>query len=211
MNIIQKRSFRFSQYALQNNGGWCYGISTAILTHLHENIDGVISPNEAYGYTETYARMLKSSYNKVISSITPGFHALRKSIFAIQNDQNNPFKKPGANVYSFDRCGSCVLLVNINSSNLGYGDLFQGRFSFFSEPANHAAVIIWAPNEIFIFDPNCGGVLFTWNGGDSSQSMPIIIDMMLEQMYCLYDRMQGARKANAVSGLILDKLCFGRV
>ncbi|MEI1595110.1 hypothetical protein QJA14_25655, partial [Escherichia coli] len=51
-------------------------------------------------------------------------------------------------------------------------------------------------DEIFIFDPNCGGVLFAWNGDNYSESMPVIIDMMLEQMYCLYEPPSFYRKDN---------------
>lgn len=87
---------------------------------------------------------------------------------------------------------------------------FRGVF-IFGQSANHAGVIIWAPDEIFIFDPNCGGVLFSWTGDNHSESMPVIIDMMLEQMYCLYDRMKGARKAKVVSCITLEQPYFGKV
>lgn len=210
MNIIQKRSFLFSQYRIQNSGGWCYGISAALITHLHENIQGVILPHEAYGHAESYARMLNASYNKITSSVTHGFHEIRKNISSIQKELNNPFNTPGQYIYNFNRHGVCLLLVNVDSSPCNYGKTFQGRFSFFGQRANHAGVIIWAPFEIFIFDPNCGGVLFSWDGGNNSENMPLIIDMMLEQMYCLYDRMKGDRKAKVVSCITLDNPFYGR-
>lgn len=211
MNIIQKKSFPFSQYRIQNDGGWCYGISAAIITHLHENIHGAILPNEAYGHAESYVRMLNASYNKVMCSVTPGFHSLRKSILSIQNELNNPFNTPRRYIYSFNGYGVCLLLVSVDGFHHNYGETFQGRFSFFGQSPNHAGVIVWAPFEVFIFDPNCGGVLFSWAGDNGSENMPFIIDMMLEQMYCLYDRMKGHRKAKVVSCVMLDDLYFGKV
>ena len=211
MNIIQKKSFKFSQYRIQNSGGWCYGISAAIITHLRENIDGVIHPCQAYNYSEVYSKMLNTSYNKVMNSVTPGFYDLRRSILSIQDELNNQSSPPGSYVYNFNKCGICLLLVNVDSLPHSYGESFQGRLSFFGQTANHAGVIIWVPDEIFIFDPNCGGVLFSWTGGNYSISMPVIIDMMLEQMYCLYDRMKGGRKAKVVSCITLEQLYFGKV
>lgn len=211
MKIIQKKSFKFSQYRIQNSGGWCYGISAAVITHLMENINGVISPNQAFNYSQFYAKTLNASYNKAMNFVTPGFNELRRSILSIQNELNSPFKTPGSYIYNFRRCGICLLLVKVDNVPHRYGEFFQGRFSFFGQSANHADVIIWAPDEIFIFDPNCGGVLFSWAGSENSESMPVIIDMMLEQMYCLYDRMKGIRKANVVSCLTLDKPYFGKV
>ncbi|OKV08673.1 hypothetical protein [Escherichia coli] len=211
MKIIQKKSFKFSQYRIQNSGGGCYGISAAIITHLRENIDGVIHPSQAYSYSEVYSKVLNASYNKVMNSVTPGFYELRRSILSIQNELNSPFNTTGSYVYNFNRCGICLLLVKVDNLPYGYGENFQGRFSFFGQSANHAGVIIWAPDEIFIFDPNCGGVLFAWNGDNYSESMPVIIDMMLEQMYCLYDRMKGARKAKIVSCITLEPPYFGKV
>ncbi|RDA61890.1 hypothetical protein DVH07_18240 [Hafnia paralvei] len=211
MKIIQKKSFKFSQYRIQNSGGWCYGISAAIITHLRENIDGVISPEQAFNYVEIYSKMLTASYNKVMSSVTHGFYKLRKNILSIQNELNSPFHTPGSYVYNFNKCGIFLLLVNVDNLPHSFGENFQGRFSFFGQRANHAGVIIFAPDEIFIFDPNCGGVLFSWAGDNHSENMPVIIDMMLEQMYCLYDRMKGGRKAKIVSCITLDNPYFGKI
>ncbi len=211
MKIIQKKSFRFSQYRIQNSGGWCYGISAAIITHLQENINDVISPNQAYNYSEVYSKVLSASYNKVMKTVTPGFHELRRSISSIQNELSSQFSSPGRYVYNLKRRETCLLLVKVDSLPHSYGENFQGRFSFFGPIANHAGVIVLAPEEIFIFDPNCGGVLFSWSVDNPSESMPVIIDMMLEQMYCLYDRMKGARKAKVVSCITLDHPYFGKV
>lgn len=211
MNIIQKKSFKFSQYRIQNSGGWCYGISAAIITHIRENINGIISPSQAYNYIESYSKTLNASYNKAMNAVTPGFYELRRSILSIQNELCSPFNTPGRYVYNFKRCETCLLLVKVDSLPHSYGENFQGRFSFFGKIANHAGVIIWAPDEVFIFDPNCGGVLFSWSGDNNSANIPVIIDMMLEQMYCLYDRMKGARKAKVVSCITLEHPYFGKV
>lgn len=211
MNITQRKSFTFSQYRIQNSGGWCYGISAAIITHLHENIHGIISPHEAYCFTQSYVGILNASYDQLMSCVAPGFHEFRNNIELIQCELNSPFNAPGRYVYNFNRRGVYLLLVNVNSSHHGYGEIFQGRFSVFGQSANHAGVIVLAPSEIFIFDPNCGGVLFSWTGDNNSENMPFIIDMMLEQMYCLSDRMKGDRKAKVVSCITLDNPYFGRV
>lgn len=211
MYILQKKSFKFSQYKIQNSGGWCYGISAAIITHLRENIDGTISPGQAFDYAEIYSKMLSASYNKDMGSVTPGFYNLRKSIFSIQNELDNPFDTPGSYVYNLNRHGLFLLLVRVDSLPHSYGDSIQGRFSFLGQWPNHAGVIVMSPGEVFIFDPNCGGVLFSIGGDNHSENMAVIIDMMLEQMYCLYDRMKGARKAKVVSCITLDKPFFGKV
>ncbi len=211
MNILQKKLFTFSQYRIQNSGGWCYGISASLLTYLYENIEGIITPERAYSYAESYAKMLSASYNKLMSSVTPGFHALRKNILSTQNELNNPFKTPGKYIYDFNGNGAGLLMVNVDELHRHYGEMFQRRFSFFGSTPNHAGMMVWAPSETFIFDPNCGGVLFSWDNDADSTSMPCIIDMMLEQMYCLYDRLKGSRKARVVSCIELETPFFGRV
>lgn len=53
INCISK--FQFSQYYVQDDGGWCGGISVSIITHLYENLgEGYkyVMPAKAYAETE---------------------------------------------------------------------------------------------------------------------------------------------------------------
>ncbi|MDC9596434.1 hypothetical protein [Xenorhabdus anantnagensis] len=49
---------------------------------------------------------------------------------------------------------------------------------------NHMGVIVWNNNSLFIFEPNCGGVLYHAGCGSFNKEMlPQLIDSLIDSMY----------------------------
>lgn len=165
--------------------------------------------------------LLKGTFNKITGEVAPWARPFRKAICR----QQRPFDVPdlpfvssgkptGPYEYSFDSPGVALLrLVVREPADSSYGSDFQSWHSW-GDNSTHAGVAVWTPNDrIFLFDPNCGGILFKWKGHSEASSFPEVVDLALEYMYQQYDRKKGGRTAKIVSAQRLDTEClpFGQV
>jgi hypothetical protein len=220
MPVHAKSQFRFSQYYVQDDGGWCAGISLALITHLYENLpDGVayVMPAKAFVEAQQYVTLLKGTYNKITGRAEPWAQSFRQPIRNLQRpfDVGSSGSLPGASYeYTFATPGTAFLnLVVQQPRDTNYGNQFQSWYSL-GGGSNHAGVAVWTPaREIFIFDPNCGGMLCSWQPCHEVDSVPTAIDKALELMYVSSDRMRGLRSGKLVSAQRPDvnTLPYGRV
>jgi hypothetical protein len=216
MSIAVESEFRFSQYFMQDDGGWCAGISIAVITHLHENaVGGAVNPMNACMETKDYVGFLRGSYDKITGRTAPGMRPFRNAIRQLQRPFDGPFegKPDGTYLYEFGAQGIGLLRLRVlEPADGAYGSDFLSWYS--TDSSNHAGVAVWTPaGRVFLFDPNCGGLLFRWALSDQVGSFPVAVDMALRHLYGLYDRMRGARTARLVSVQQLDPngLPYGRV
>lgn len=64
---------------------------------------------------------------------------------------------------------------------------------------NHMGIAFYGTgDEIFIFDPNTGGMIIRWNEDVFTPTVIHAVDNGLQKMYKMYDRLQGTRTANVV-------------
>src|ERR1051325_6776331 len=156
-NTVPKRrpedTFEFHQIDIQNEGGWCAGISSHLaevvvdgenqspqgaFTAVNERCDD-IARNRNDQRQQTYLRKMQIRGNA--------------GCFGVAN-------KSGSWVYNFTGSGIALLnlLVSDSTTSWGYGAWFQWRgvpVCFAS--MNHAGLAVWDSKKIFIFDPNVGG------------------------------------------------------
>lgn len=219
MQVSFVNFFRFNQFYLQNDGGWCAGISVALIAHLTANVEGnggQIRPVNAFVEARDFISLLRFSYNKITGQVTPGFGQLRSAVGVMQRPFDGPAflsegRPRGTYEYDFNAPGIAFLNLNvIDRSDTNFGDHFDSRFSWGGD-TNHAGVAVWASNrDLFVFDPNGGGVLMSNVGNDA---LPVLIDVGLHALYNRFDRMRGARVAKVVNAQRLDErdLPFDRI
>lgn len=188
----------------------------AIVDHFKENNSdkySYISPSSAFMQAELYLGLLKSSYNKITGEVNPWGREVRNKTKRLQA----PFglsivpdffrrRLPGLYEYNFTSPGVTFLrlVVKNKQDSKKYGSDFLFRFSP-DFASNHAGLCTWMPSgEIFVFDPNCGGLLFWWGTCEKVASLPAAIDMALERLYMRFDRLKGSRVAKIVSAQKLD-------
>lgn len=218
MPIRVNSKFRFSQYYVQDDGGWCGGISHAIITHLYENLGAGlhVDPVGACGQTQQYVSLLQGTFNKITGQAASWASPIRRSVRTLQRafDLGGVGKPPGTYEYSFNQAGTALLsLVVREPASSDYGSDFLGSWSMDSV-TNHAGVAIWDTNGcIFLFDPNCGGIMVHWTPCSVVTSFAVAVDMALRSGYGTFDRMKGGRSAKLVSALKLDPaaLPYGNV
>jgi hypothetical protein len=219
MPIAVNSKFRFSQYFIQDDGGWCGGISHAIITHLHENL-GVgqlhVDPIAACAQTQEYVTLLTGTYNKATGTAPAWADPIRRPVRQLQRAFNigGVGKPPGTFEYTFDQPGTALLSLAVREpAATSYGDAFLGSWSW-DDVSNHAGVAVWDTNGcIFLFDPNCGGIMVHWTQCNVVPTFPTAVDMAFKSGYAIFDRMKGGRSAKLVSALKLDpaELPYGSV
>lgn len=217
MPIQVVSEFRFNQFLAQDDGGWCAGISIALITHLYENLgEGLhyVTPSRAYEQAAQYIDILRASYNKITGRAQPGMQGFRAGIRDIQRpfDFGGGPTLAGDYEYDFTTPGTAFLRLYVyDPAHVGgFGADFQAWYSM-GGGSNHAGMAVWNPaGTVFLFDPNCGGLLFRWAGYGS---MPAALDAALADMYTRHDRLRGARAARVLSAQRLDPttLPYGRV
>lgn len=213
MAINRISDFYFSQYYMQDEGGWCAGISVAMITHFYENLGenaAFTSPIDAYFQANAYKSLLRASYDKFQrENVMPSY---RRSIKILQNAYERPpfFGGRGSYEYNFSSPGTAFLNLYVKdpSDDTEMGGRFDSRFSFSSGTSDHAGVAVWQENTAFLFDPNCGGMLYTWG----QESFEAAADRALTSLYNRYDRYRGRRRAMIISAERLDPatLPYGR-
>ncbi len=225
MPITVNSKFRFGQYYLQDDGGWCGGISHAVITHLYENL-GVgqqhVDPITACAQTQEYVSVLRGTFDKVTGQAPAWVKPIRQPISrfatAIRHRRRGP--PPGTYEYTFDQPGTALLgLIVREPADNSYGDAFippeMWKFwNWGSGSTNHAGVAVWSTNgSIFLFDPNCGGIMVHWTPCTQVPSFAVAVDMAFRSGYAIFDRMKGARSAKLVNALKLDPtaLPYGKV
>lgn len=198
MSIQELRSFRCRQFELQTQGGFCCGISVALATHLLECGEGFshpLSPLQVFDYVQEYMGAVRVSGNILEDTITPGFQHFRQRIFNLQSRHRiikNPMKP-------FVRgCGVVLLALSVAKTR-GRGNNCAYLKSPDYYPKNHMGIAFYGTgDEIFIFDPNTGGMIIRWNEDSITPTVIHALDCALLRMYKMYDRMQGIRTANVV-------------
>ncbi|MBN9122856.1 MAG: hypothetical protein J0I06_27580 [Planctomycetes bacterium] len=219
MPIFVNMRFRFSQYFVQGDGGWCGGISHALITHLYENLDNnltYISPLKAATQAQDYVSLLNGTYSRITGRAASWAGPIRNPIRQLQTPFNfgGGGHTQGGYEYAFDTPGTAFLrLIVREPPDNNYGSDFQSWYSM-GGGSNHAGVAVWTPaGEVFLFDPNCGGLLLNWQPCPIAASFPVVVDRALEDMYTRYDRLRGGRSAKIVSAQRLDpaSLPYGQV
>ena len=197
MSIQELNRFRSRQYELQTQGGFCCGLSIALMVHLLEcdkSLSRPMSPAQAFKHVHEYMGAVRVSGNILEDTTTPGFEIFRKRIFHLQSQYTRSIlpKKPYV-----QGCGVVLLALSV-------GDTYKRKdnCAFLNRniyPMNHMGIAFYGNgDEIFIFDPNAGGLIIRWNEDSFTPTAIHAVDCALQRMYIMYDRMQGRRTANVV-------------
>lgn len=204
-------SYAFNQDHVLSGGGICAGISLSLLTHLIEcqsSQDYRISANTAYHDSITYTKMLLASvYRRPLSkernpaakerstrAITPGFSPLRKRIMAMQVNSEN-LVYPLVNFSDID--GGVLLGLSAGPTQVrsvpGCAYLSKKR----CYETNHSGIAVLNPTgRVFVFDPNCGGLLAHWKPDTVLTSPEKLIDQLLLHLYRRYGIHKGLGTAS---------------
>lgn len=198
MSIQELNRFRCRQYELQTQGGFCCGLSIALMVHLIECAEGSslpLSPLQAFNYVQEYMGAVRASGNILDNTTTTGFQTFRQRIFHLQS-QYTRSKLPEK---PFVRgCGVVLLALSVAGTR-GRGNNCAYLKSSSYYPMNHMGIAFYGTgDEIFIFDPNAGGLIIRWNEDSFTPTAIHAVDCALQRMYKMYDRMQGTRTANVV-------------
>jgi len=197
MSIQELNRFRCRQYELQTQGGFCCGLSIALMVHLLECGEGFsrpLTPGQAFDYVQEYMGAVRISGNILEGTTPPGFQTFRQRIFHLQSKytRNNLPYKPFVK-----GCGLVLLALSIDEvRKRTNGCALLNRHG---HPLNHMGMALYGTgDEIFIFDPNAGGLIIRWNEDSHTPTVFHAVDCALQRMYKMYDRMQGRRTANIV-------------
>uniref|UniRef100_UPI0011E87503 hypothetical protein n=1 Tax=Serratia marcescens TaxID=615 RepID=UPI0011E87503 len=184
MPIFEKETFRFRQYEVQSIGGLCCGISLALLTELAENHHDQnlrFSATNAFHYAREFSKMIKVSKNMIMSQTLPGFTAFRQRIFNLQT--RNESKKFNE-VKNKSVRGAVLLKLSVGpvEPRQNAGSAFKTWDWDYAQ--NHMGLAVFEGNgDVFVFDPNCGGVLVNWQS-DAYLPTPVeVVDSVLLRMY----------------------------
>lgn len=85
---------------------------------------------------------------------------------------------------SFDCHGAaCILLDYQSLHDSALGGRFHRTCNAGNLPeCNHMGLAVWAPGDIFVFDPNCGGMHFHWTRTRANETSATAVDIALEYM-----------------------------
>lgn len=204
MSIQALNRFRCRQYELQTQGGFCCGLSIALAVHLTECAEGLslpLTPLQAYKYIKEYMAAVRMSGNILEDTTTPGFQTFRQRIFNLHSRYTctifpeKPFVKG---------CGVVLLVLSVGDTCKRTDNCAFLKNSFY--PMNHEGIAFYGTgDEIFIFDPNAGGMIIRWNEDCFTPTAIHAVDCALQKMYKMHDRMQGARTANVVRTEMIAK------
>lgn len=175
-----RHRFQFNQYILaatERFEGWCTGISLSMIDYLQRNSGpfGSIKPIDAFHEARQFCQVLTSSV--VPYRLDPGFVRYLFDVGVMQNNVGNGtlFQDlDGALMIDLPDPGGVALMLTSIQDNT-------------DEPEfpDHAGVLVWAAQSAFIFDPNLGGMMFSWK--TPKDTLPqAIINEVLEHMAKLY-------------------------
>ncbi|MFX2611385.1 hypothetical protein [Enterobacter mori] len=212
MPVIEINNFRFRQYEVQSSGGFCCGISLALLTHLVESQNGktldILSINAFYDAKE-FLKMTHVSRNILHNTTMPGFSSFRNRIFELQRRNGarhfSPITIPGF-------WGAALLKLSVGpvDGRSIAGSAWNSNDRDYAR--NHMGMaVLERSGKFFIFDPNCGGALVHWQSDPFLPTPVELIDAVLFRMYRLHDREQGLRTAclKNIEIIKYDSLPFG--
>ena len=202
--VAQQDSFPFQQKWIQNEGGWCYGMSGYLIQLIKDCPQPENDPTQAFAVCQ---KVCESMALDVTGDVT----GVRQTIRRLQNQFSGFFGTPaGSYEYSFGTPTILLLGLRVSETPVGAaaaaGSAIQGRFEM--SEANHAGLCAWdGGGQLFVFDPNAGGALFNIGG----TAMPAAIDEALKFMYLYEDRQYGARHAKVkwaryITGADIDHL-----
>jgi hypothetical protein len=186
------KSFEFNQSSMLVGSGWCAGISMALIRFLHKEFrPRAIDPAEAYDLVQAYTSDMLYSYG-VTEQLEEAYASYRRYLARMQERYAGPV---GGNYeYEFRTPGVALLNLIVGTDERPPRRRFAWWWWPFGPWANHAGLAVWDPGRFFIFDPNCGGILY--NRGDN----PVTdMDLALLLMYYQYDRLSGQRSALVIS------------
>ena len=182
-------TFTFRQKTIQNEGGWCSGISSVLINEATGDGLYIPSPEDAF---DVFRRICAAVSSDLLT--TQAETMLRRfkkgqrtedmgGCFGIRNPS-------GWYAYNFSGYGAALLNLEVsNTTSIWvYGAWFQWRTSTTCFTSlNHAGAVVWSPKEIFVFDPNVGGSIWPMPGVSFSSlfrySVPARIDEALAYMY----------------------------
>ncbi|MBU9831746.1 hypothetical protein AB6869_22250 [Rahnella rivi] len=197
MSVQEFNRFRCRQSELQTQGGFCCGLSVALVSHILDCADGAdtsLTPRQVFDYAEEYLSAVRASGNILDNTVPPGFQDFRQRIFHLQSQYSRCIlpEKP------FVRgCGLVLLVLSVGEINKRRDNCAYLKRSTY--PMNHMGIAFYGTgDEIFIFDPNTGGMIIRWNEDVFTPTVIHAVDNGLQKMYKMYDRLQGTRTANVV-------------
>ncbi|BET97562.1 hypothetical protein [Xenorhabdus taiwanensis] len=223
------RTFESKKNGPQGPQGMCFGISLCLLSFL-VNRQGttMLCPERSYHLTEMYMRRLQLSY---LSLESVYFNSLEsnhsKSLESSNSSQRLPGKKTEIDeLYKrfleiqdarFQNDYMCYTKnVDIEES-INYGMLTMVRingslntppckhYQQYFPSANHMGVIAWNNRKLFIFDPNCGGLLYNAACEDFNKEMlPQLIDRLIDYMYTKAGNIGHCRIQNVIQPIKHD-------
>ena len=212
MPILERDKFRFRQYEVQSRGGLCCGINLALLTDLaeaHDEQNLKLSATRAFYHAKDYSKMIKVSRNILTSHTLPGFTAFRQRILDLQiRNENKKFN----DINQKSLVGAVLLMLSVGSVEGRQNAGSAYNTSSWNYAQNHMGLAVFESNgDVFVFDPNCGGVLVNWLADNYLSTPAKLVDSVLLRMYRLYDRECGKRTASlkGFEALNYNQLPFG--
>lgn len=208
MNLTVLGEFKYMQFYAQSQGGWCGGVSEAALAYIAQNLDAPYQPADAMGFLKDFVAMVSFGYDRITNRVAPStptiFMDMRRDVFVRQAKYDAPeflsTATPGSWVTSFAGTGWAYLRLYV--SDKAVGEIKPGSHwatGFFDGTVNHAGCVIWYGNEVCLFDPNVGGIRYTFTPNGGAADFTEAIDWALGLMYQKNDRMKGARSCHVVS------------
>lgn len=216
MKIAAHAAYPFDQDVVRNGDGWCAGISVALITHLRENAaDQPVSPLQAMLDTRQYVDLLRASADRSMF-IYPrvGFGPFRSTLARLQNTFDYIDAIPGRGIFAFRGSGIALMALRCDDwPEDDFGRAFVvGPCTWRRPRINHAGVIAWMGNEVFVFDPNVGAVLATWQAESPEDNPQYAVDHLLAQLYGVFDDWGNRYAARIITAKCIAESClpFGR-
>jgi len=212
--------FAFSQKDIQDEGGWCEGICSLLCKHIvvwfsSRQIAKEVWSATAFGVVQEWCWNLREAKKNTNSMTEKIKIESRRLLNTVQDEQyrltgfRNPLDYPDAGVNqnqatkkkvtaaketAFDNCGIALTRLFVTTSvNWSHGCLWQ-HWNIILYASNHAGVVVWDSVQVFVFDPNTGGILVNRCWWPNNTSIPYIVDECSQYMYSKNDRQKGNRR-----------------
>lgn len=202
MSVTIVRSFKFNQKNIQNQGGWCAGISVYLIKKLHERGGASVAPDEALKAAAIGCNVINCGFLAARLGYTTGSDVVVRNWIRQKQTQVDTALFKGTvfgnrYVYSHTDRGLALMTIQVSDTMLdrAHGGMFESWLDFLSSDGNHAGVLLWTGSQVFVFDPNCGGAIANFDGCSVIEA----VDHVLDLLYHMYDRLNGGRTGRVVS------------
>ncbi|WP_045970163.1 hypothetical protein [Xenorhabdus doucetiae] len=176
--------FHFDQRYLRNPNynigkGLCFGISFCLLSHLiFKRHSDILCPEMSFNFARIYIDKLRHSFSHDDKSMYQ--YIIKKQ----QRESQDDYLRLSENVSINEQNGYGILSMvridndNNRSSHPGY------HYNSYKSQSNHVGVIVWDSSKLFIFEPNCGGLLYhSICGALNKEMFPQLVDSLIDNMY----------------------------